>query len=318
MKLILRLFFILIISTKLFAQTPIAANKMVYLDSTWAETTSENYKYIRLVEEYYSSNKKLYTFKDYYKSKVLKMVGTSTDRDILKPEGQFVYYYENGNKQSTVTYADNKKTGKEYNWYENTNLKSELEYYENKKGDVAFKVQNYWNAQKEHTVTDGNGTIEDITQYQQRSGQIKDGLPQGVWKGKNTAAKYSYTENYENGKLLSGTSVDSLNTERSYKVVFQKPVPKNGINSFYKYVARNMNIPVEARNKVTGKIYMTFIVDKEGNLVEPKILKGIGYGLDESAIAVITGGERWNPGLVRGIPTRVSYSLPITITKKDQ
>ena len=77
-----------------------------------------------------------------------------------------------------------------------------------------------------------------------------------------------------------------------------------------------MHIPALARNKVSGKIYMTFIVDEEGNLVEPKVIKGVGYGLDENAIKLINEAQKWNPGIYRGIPTRVLYKLPITIITK--
>lgn len=76
-----------------------------------------------------------------------------------------------------------------------------------------------------------------------------------------------------------------------------------------------MDIPIEARNKVYGKIYMTFVVDKDGTLIEPKILRGLGYGLDENAILLVKNAKKWNPGVKRGIPTRVLYSLPITIAK---
>lgn len=99
MKLILRVFFFCIISTKLFSQTAkTPVGKITYLDSSWVESTENNYKYIRIVEDYFS-DKKTYVLKEYYKSKALKMIGTSSDKDIIKREGQFVYYYENGNKK---------------------------------------------------------------------------------------------------------------------------------------------------------------------------------------------------------------------------
>lgn len=318
MKLILRVFFLFVLSSKLFAQTTTAADKVIYLDSTWAETTTDNYKYIRVIKEYYAANKKTYTIKEYYKSKNIKLIGSSSDRDVIKQEGPFVTYYENGNKKLTVTYINKNKTGKEYNWYENGSLKSELEYFQNKKGAVEFKVLNYWSPQKQQTVTNGNGSIEDKNDKLERSGQIKEGLPEGIWTGKNLTNKYSFTEQYEKGILKSGTSIDSLNVQHSYKVVFEKPVPKNGINSFYRSVSQNMIIPVEARNKVFGKIYISFVVDLEGNLVEPKILRGIGHGLDLNAITALAAAGKWIPGQERGIPVRTIYSIPITIAKNRQ
>jgi TonB family protein len=77
-----------------------------------------------------------------------------------------------------------------------------------------------------------------------------------------------------------------------------------------------MHIPPQVRNKVYGKIYLTFTVDEEGNLIEPKVVKGLGYGLDESLIKAIKSVKKWNPAIIRGIPVPVLYSLPITIAKK--
>lgn len=309
--------FFLLITTKSFSQNTVAQNKMIYLDSTWTEASEGNYKYIRIVEGYYQDNK-TYVFKDYYKSKTLKMVGTSTDKDFLKREGQFVYYYENGKKKAAVNYINTKKDGKEFNWYDTGLLKSELEYFKNKKGEVVFKVNNYWNKQNEQKVVSGNGDCEVEDENYTGIGKIKDGFPDGIWKGKNFKHNFTFTESYKNGELVSGISIDSLNIEHPYKVVHEQPSYKNGTEGFYRYIAREMFIPIEARNKVFGKIYLTFIVDKEGNLTQPKILKGIGYGIDESAIKVIKDSKKWNPGLERGIPVSVIYSLPITIAKKLQ
>lgn len=317
MKLILRFFIFFIISTKLFSQTAIPASKITYLDSSWVESTEDNYKYIRIIEDYFS-DKKAYVLKEYYKSKVLKTIGTSTDKDVIKREGQFVYYYDNGNKKSTVNYQNNKKTGKEFNWYENGNIKSEFEYFTTKEDETDYKLNNYWNAQKEQQVISGNGDLDYKDEYIEEAGKVKNGLRDGIWKGKFLKSKYSFTENHANGKLVSGITVDSLNIEHPYTIAEQRPVPKKGIKSFYSYIGKSIYIPVEARNKAYGKIYMTFIVDKDGSLVEPKILKGVGYGIDEIAMKAIKNAKSWNPGTKRGIPVRVLYSLPITIAKNGQ
>ena len=244
------------------------------------------------------------------------MIGTSSDKDIIKREGQFVYYYENGNKKSTVNYQNNKKTGREFNWYENGNIKSEFEYFTTNDDQADYKLNNYWNDQKEQKIISGNGNLDYKDEYIEEAGQVKNGSRDGIWKGKFLKSKYSFTENHANGKLVSGITLDSLNIEHPYTIVEQRPAPKKGINSFYSYVGKSIYIPSGARNIVYGKIYMTFIVDKDGSLVEPKILKGVGYGLDEIAIQAIKNAKKWNPGLRRGIPVRVLYSLPITIAKK--
>ena len=261
------------------------------------------------------SNKESYTYKDYYKSGKLKFIAVTLNRDVMINEGQAVSYYENGNKKYTVNYVKDKKSGREYNWYENGNIKSEIDFSEDKKAREEGKINNFWNPEKERIVADGNGYYSDKSENSEQSGQIKNGVPDGTWTGKDFKKKSSFIEMYKNGELVSGVTTDSLNTKHSYGTKYLRPSPKNGINSFYSYVGKSMRIPFEAR-KVSGKIYMTFIVDEEGNLMDPKVLKGVGYGIDENAIQLIKEAQKWNPGKIRGIPVRALYKLPITIMAK--
>ena len=87
-----------------------------------------------------------------------------------------------------------------------------------------------------------------------------------------------------------------------------------GITEFYKFIGKNFRVPEEAsKNNSKGKIYIQFMIEKDGTLSEFKVLKGIGNGLDEEAIRVLKLSPKWIPGSLQGKPTRVQYSLPITI-----
>ncbi len=306
--------FFILITINSFSQTQINLNKIIYLDSTWAETTADNYKYIRIIQDYYLP-KKSYLIRDYYKSDTLQMIGNSLDKDIIKEDGQFIYYYENGKRKSVATYFNRKRNGKEFNWYENGNINSELEYFEDKEGKDYYKITNYWNIEREQKVKAGNGEYEKKNENFEESGKVKDGFRDGVWKGKDFKNKFSFIENYENGKLVSGVSTDYQNINYNYNVVNQFPKPKKGIESFYSYIGKSVQIPLEDRNKVFGTLFITFFVDREGNLVEPKIIKGLTKGIDKSVIYAITHAKKWKPGILRGIPVRVLYSIPITLTK---
>jgi len=314
MKLILHILFFFTISTNLLSQSKESQVRAIYLDSTWAETTEENHKYIRVVEDYFS-NKNIYVFKDYFKSKKLCMIGGSSDKDILKREGQFIYYYENGNKKAVVNYSKNNKTGIEYRWYENGNIKAELDHSKIKDADVDFKINNYWNPQQEQKVISGNGSVDYSDENQEDIGEVKDGLPDGIWKGKNLKRKFSYIENYRKGKFISGISTDSQGIEHQYKHLEIRPEPKKGIKDFYQYIGKNYKKTENAiANKISGKLVLSFIIDKDGSITEPKILKSLGYGLDEEAIRVITNYNGWIPGQQKGINVRALYSIPITVS----
>jgi antitoxin component YwqK of YwqJK toxin-antitoxin module len=304
----------------LFVLIPIATfsqqslSRKIYLDSTWNETTEENHHYYRIVKEYYSQ-KKNYTFFDYYKSGILQMEGNSKIREYLKSDGQFVYYFENGKKQKVIRFKDSKPIGNEFNWYENGTIKSEIEHLEKtKEGYLDFKINQFWDSKNIKTVIDGNGDYEDIGKNGETKGKVKNGFKDGIWTGHNKTLHINFTEKYENGKLISGISIDSSNVEYKYEMERKKPEPVKGIKHFYNYIGRNFKLTKEAEiNNINGQIILGFVVEKDGNISDIKILKGVDTKLDEEAVRVLNNYGKWLPGKFKGINSKVSYTLPITI-----
>ncbi|MEZ7500713.1 energy transducer TonB [Flavobacterium sp. Arc3] len=94
-----------------------------------------------------------------------------------------------------------------------------------------------------------------------------------------------------------------------------KPEFPGGMDKFYGYVGKNYRAPEEEGLK--GKVYVTFVVEKDGSLTDIKVLRDIGYGTGKEAIRVLSKCPRWNPGIQNGKPVRVLYSLPITIQTAD-
>ena len=94
-----------------------------------------------------------------------------------------------------------------------------------------------------------------------------------------------------------------------------KPEFPGGMDKFYTYVGKNYRAPEEEGLK--GKVYVTFVVEKDGSLTDIKVLRDIGYGTGKEAIRVLQKCPRWNPGVQNGKPVRVLYSLPITIQTAD-
>ncbi|NJO03270.1 MAG: energy transducer TonB [Bacteroidia bacterium] len=92
----------------------------------------------------------------------------------------------------------------------------------------------------------------------------------------------------------------------------QMPEPEGGFQAFYNYLGKNIRYPEQARRvSIEGKVFVQFVVDKNGQLTDFKILKGIGHGCDEEALRVLREAPKWNPGKQRGRPVRVRISLPI-------
>lgn len=97
-----------------------------------------------------------------------------------------------------------------------------------------------------------------------------------------------------------------------FQFVEDQPTPLGGMKAFYAYVGKNMKYPAQARRMgIEGKVYITFVVGKDGALTDIKVLKGIGAGCDQEAIRVLSGAPKWKPGKQRGRPVRVRMQLPI-------
>ncbi len=94
-----------------------------------------------------------------------------------------------------------------------------------------------------------------------------------------------------------------------------KPDFPGGIEKFYKYVGNNYRAPEEEGLK--GKVYVTFVVEKDGSLTDIKVVRDIGYGTGQEAVRVLKKCPRWNPGEQNGKKVRVLYSLPITIQSAE-
>ena len=78
------------------------------------------------------------------------------------------------------------------------------------------------------------------------------------------------------------------------------------------YIARHVQYPEESeKNKVEGKVYVQFVIDTAGNVVEPKVIRGVSPELDAEALRVIREMPAWKPGMQRGKPVRVSFTLPV-------
>lgn len=94
-----------------------------------------------------------------------------------------------------------------------------------------------------------------------------------------------------------------------------KPDFPGGIEKFYKFVGNNYKTPEEEGLK--GKVYVTFVVEKDGSLTDIKVLRDIGYGTGAEAVRVLKKCPKWTPGEQNGKKVRVLYSLPITIQSAD-
>jgi len=112
-------------------------------------------------------------------------------------------------------------------------------------------------------------------------------------------------------------TVTEVEKAKVYDFVSIEKIPEfpGGMQKFYEYIARNIKYPESAQdNNVQGKVFLSFTVEKDGDLSDIKITRGLGSGTDEEAVRVLEGSPKWIPGIQNGKPVRVKYNLNINFT----
>lgn len=115
-----------------------------------------------------------------------------------------------------------------------------------------------------------------------------------------------------NSKIESVTFVNDTKSDPVFTVVEQMPEFPGGMEALMKYLGENINYPEQAKkDKITGRVFVQFVIDKNGSIETAKVLRGIGGGCDEEALRVIQNMPDWRPGMQRGETVRVQYNIPI-------
>ncbi|MCP9754820.1 energy transducer TonB [Lacihabitans sp. CCS-44] len=107
-------------------------------------------------------------------------------------------------------------------------------------------------------------------------------------------------------------NMDEPDEQKVFISVEQQPQFPNGEKEMYKFLSQNINYPATAvRANVSGKVYLKFVVEKDGSIANIEIVKGIGFGCDEEAIKVIKSMPNWSPGKQNGKAVRVYFNMPV-------
>lgn len=109
------------------------------------------------------------------------------------------------------------------------------------------------------------------------------------------------------------TPMDYGNTVVTSAILDKLPEFPGGIAKFYTYVGKNFESPeVFSDNNV--RIYVSFVVEKDGSMTDIQVKNDPGYGLGKEAIRVLKSLKtKWAPGMIDSKPVRTAYNLPITV-----
>ena len=108
------------------------------------------------------------------------------------------------------------------------------------------------------------------------------------------------------------TEVGCVDNDTVYQIVEEMPEFPGGAEAMMKSIAGNIKYPEAAIDKnIEGRVFVSFVIEKDGSVSNVKVLRGIGGGCDEEAARVISSMPKWKPGKQKGEFVRVSYQIPI-------
>ena len=106
--------------------------------------------------------------------------------------------------------------------------------------------------------------------------------------------------------------------EKILLVVETMPVFPGGLDSLMSFLKNNTIYPDSARNAgIEGKVYVAFVVNKEGWVQDVRVIRGVSPLLNEEAIRVVKLMPRWSPGYQEGKAVNVQYTLPMNFKLTD-
>jgi len=97
-----------------------------------------------------------------------------------------------------------------------------------------------------------------------------------------------------------------------FPVVETDPEFPGGLGALSQFIADNIRYPQLAKeNNITGRVFVSFVVEKDGSIGQVKVLRDIGGGCGAEAVRMVKSMPKWKPGTQRGKPVRTQFNLPI-------
>ena len=347
---IISTFFLLFIAITSFAQK----KQNIYLldDNGKIVTSKDSVTYVRVIEEPDSGSTD-YNLTEYNRDNSRKRLGkVSSFSPNLIFEGPLIEFYKNGKRKQIENYVDNSLVGSAYYYYPNGKIREERNYPDIFSDALAGKKTGKSNNTKisdfqlikdrflpknepdkpsrddykviQYSDSNGNafldanstGRIEVGSESTDRvTGNYIYGLKDGDWKEYIIKDSITYLETFSKGKLVTGKRIGANGSLQTYDRLEILPTFKGGMNNFYKFLATKIVYPSKAlASNAGGKVFLKFVVMKDGRLNDIEVIYGAGYGLDEEAVRVLSLSPKWIPGERRGAAIPIKYKVAVNFS----
>jgi TonB family protein len=314
---------------------------IVYLDHLFAKKKKAKASYYK---------KLVKTERGVWYTEIYQINGTIHEKGFYKTpntlikDGKFETYYPTGDLREKGSYSNDLKVGSwttfyisgEKDSYGNYDLEGEkdsiwVNLYKN--GEIYY-IGRYWNGDKngEWLGYHNDGSKSFIKQYNKTgdlhgayveyskiglvydTGFYESGDKVGLWNYFFSTGEPSGVVTYEKGDAINSEYWDRDGTivNQKNQVVNQDPSFPGGDQKMYAFLGKNMKYPPEARdNNYQGRVYVAFVIEKNGDISDVEILRGVHPSIDEESMRVVREMPKWLPGISQNRKVRVRFNLPI-------
>ncbi|HBG57036.1 MAG TPA: energy transducer TonB [Porphyromonadaceae bacterium] len=151
---------------------------------------------------------------------------------------------------------------------------------------------------------------------------FKNGIREGTLREYYPDGSLRRDETYLRGEYNKGRFFDEDGNERPAEPYWQHAQFPGGVKALSALIIAAVRYPEEARkNNIEGRVIINFIIDKEGKMVSPKIVRGAHHLLDKEAMRateVVAFIHKWEPAKLDGKPVRTRYTLPLVFEIPNQ
>ena len=141
-------------------------------------------------------------------------------------------------------------------------------------------------------------------------------LLQVVTNDTKITTEVDFAEFDENTEVIQQVDVveETIEDDQPFLIAETMPSFQGGdLNTFRTWVQQNVKFPqIALENGIQGRVSCSFVVNKDGSIVDAEVIRGVDPSLDKEALRVINSMPKWSPGKQRGKPVRVKYTVPVT------
>ena len=244
------------------------------------------------------------------------MTGTFKSLDPDVKYGYFMWWYPNGQISKKGTYIENNKEGTFYNWDSLGNLISEIDY---SKGQYnGLYCDWYKNGQLKDSYNYSFNKQNGLYKSWYKNGQLKDSINYLYDKLNGVVVSFYNNGNilrndlYMNDSLVKGACFTKNGNDTTYFPYIEKADFVRGLNGFRNYVQLKLYYPEDAlRRGLQGIVYISFVVDTTGKVVNAKVVNSSNEIFNTSALQAVESSPKWKPGKKNGKLVEMSFTIPV-------